>query len=65
MQPLLTRLPLGSHCSTRLRGVLAIETGENTITCTIQQSPKGEVNSGVYIPRHEALRYISSAMHRP
>ena len=25
-------------------------------------SPKGEVNSGGDIPRHEALRYISSAI---
>ena len=32
---------------------------------SIQLSPKGEVNSGGYIPRHDASRYISSAVHRP
>ena len=31
----------------------------------IQLSPEGEVNSGGYIPRREALRYISTALHRP
>ena len=31
----------------------------------IQLSPGGEVNSGGYIPRREALRYISTALHRP
>ena len=31
----------------------------------IQLSPKGEVNSGGYIPRREASRYISTALHRP
>ena len=29
----------------------------------IQLSPEGEVNSGGYIPRCEALRYISTALH--
>ena len=30
-----------------------------------QLSPEGEVNSGGYIPRREASRYISTALHRP
>ena len=29
----------------------------------IQLSPKGEVNSGGYIPRRKASRYISTALH--
>ena len=32
---------------------------------SIQLSPEGEVNSGVYIPRREASRYISTAIHLP
>ena len=32
---------------------------------SIQLSPEGEVNSGGYIPRREALRYISTALHQP
>jgi len=31
----------------------------------MQLSPEGEVNSGGYIPRREASRYISTALHRP
>ena len=31
----------------------------------IQLSPEGEVNSGGCIPRREASRYISTALHRP
>ena len=31
----------------------------------IQLSSEGEVNSGGYIPRREASRYISTALHRP
>ena len=31
----------------------------------IQLSPEGEVNSGGYIPRREASRNISTALHRP
>ena len=31
----------------------------------IQLFPEGEVNSGGYIPRREASRYISTALHRP
>ena len=31
----------------------------------IQLTPEGEVNSGGYIPRREASRYISTALHRP
>ena len=31
----------------------------------IQLSPKGEVNSGGYIPRHKVSTYISSAVHQP
>ena len=31
----------------------------------IQLSPEGEVNSGGYIPRRKASRYISTALHRP
>ena len=31
----------------------------------IQLSPEGEVNTGGYIPRREAPRYISTALHRP
>ena len=34
-------------------------------TDNIQLSPEGEVNSGGYIPRREASRYISTALHRP
>ena len=30
----------------------------------IQLFPEGEVNSGVYIPRREASRYISTSLHR-
>ena len=32
---------------------------------SIQLSPEGEVNSGGYILRREASRYISTALHRP
>ena len=32
---------------------------------TIQLSPEGEVSSGGYIPRREASRYTSTALHRP
>ena len=32
---------------------------------SIQLSPEGEMNSGRYIPRREASRYISTALHRP
>ena len=32
---------------------------------SIQLSLEGEVNSGGYIPRREASRYISTALHRP
>ena len=35
------------------------------IQIIIQLSPEGEVNSGGYIPRREASRYISTALHRP
>jgi len=35
------------------------------IQTNIQLSPEGEVNSGGYIPRREASRYISTALHRP
>ena len=42
-----------------LTGIITLETNN------IQLSPKGEVNSGGYIPRREALRYISTALHRP
>jgi len=31
----------------------------------IQLIPEGEVNSGGYIPRREASRYISTVPHRP
>ena len=31
----------------------------------LQLFPEGEVNSGGYIPRREALRFISTALHRP
>ena len=31
----------------------------------IQLFPEGEVNSGGYIMRREASRYISTALHRP
>ena len=31
----------------------------------IQLSPEGEVNSGGYIPRREASRYIFTALRRP
>ena len=31
----------------------------------IQLSPDGEVSGGGYISRHEASRYISSAVQRP
>ena len=45
-------------------------TGENfvpylKVTNNIQLSPEKEVNSGGYIPRREASRYISTALHRP
>ena len=33
-------------------------------TFTIQLSPSGSVNSGGYIPRRKASRYISTALHR-
>ena len=32
---------------------------------SIQLSPEGEVNSGGYMLRREASRYISTAPHRP
>ena len=31
----------------------------------IQLFPEGEVNSGGYIPRREASRYISTTLHLP
>jgi len=31
----------------------------------IQLSPEAEVNSGRYIPRRKASKYISTALHRP
>ena len=31
----------------------------------IQLSPEGDMNISGYIPRREALRYISTALHRP
>ena len=31
----------------------------------IQLFPEGEVNSGGYMPRREASRYVSIALHRP
>ena len=34
-----------------------------TTSNNIQLSPEGEVNSGGYILRREALRYISTALH--
>ena len=34
-------------------------------TYIIQLFPEGEVNSGRYIPRREASRYISTALHPP
>ena len=37
-----------------------MQTGNN-----IQLCPEVEVNSGGYIPRREASRYISTALHRP
>ena len=45
-----------------------IETVMSTLVLVvyiIQLSPEGEVNSGGYIPRREASRYISIALHRP
>ena len=35
------------------------------INDNIQLSPEGEVISGGYIPRREAPRYVSTALHRP
>ena len=35
------------------------------LSVIIQLFPEGEVNSGRYIPRREASRYISTALHRP
>ena len=32
---------------------------------SVQLTPEGEVNSSGYIPRREASRYISTALHRP
>ena len=37
----------------------------NIPDASIQLSPAGEVNSGGYIPRREASRYISTALERP
>ena len=38
----------------------------NFLLCNnIQLFPEGEVNSGGYIPRREASRYISTALHQP
>ena len=38
---------------------------ENFDIVIIQLSPEGEVNSGGYIPRREASRSVSTALHRP
>ena len=35
----------------------------NTLAINIQLSPEGEVSSGGCIPRREASRYISTALH--
>ena len=37
----------------------------NWLLNTIQLFPEGEVNSGGYIPRRFASRYISTTIHRP
>ena len=37
----------------------------SSIHNNIQLSPEGEVNSGGYILRSKASRYISTALHRP
>ena len=39
--------------------------GPGIYSNNIQLFPEGEVNSGGYIPRCEASRYISTALHRP
>ena len=39
--------------------------GKDSIGNNIQLSHEGEVNSGGCIPRREASRYISTALHRP
>ena len=46
-----------SRASENIRWIIIIN--------SIQLSPKGEVNSGGYILRHEGSRYISTALHRP
>ena len=43
----------------------SINMAKQTYRIIIQLSPEGEVNSGGYIPRREASRYISTALHRP
>ena len=50
---------------TTSEGNPAISSGTRKFTDIIQLSPEGEVNSGGYIPRREASRYISTALHRP
>ena len=52
-----------------LLDLIAYEIGGNHFEAknvnNIQLFPEGEVNSGGYIPRREASRYISTAFHRP
>ena len=46
--------------------IIPLNTNDNdNNNSNIQLSPEGEVNSGGYIPRREASRYISTALHRP
>ena len=46
---------------------LDLDTGMDSVDYydNIQLSPEGEMNSDGYIPRREASRYISTALHRP
>ena len=70
----ISALPCGTHL--RIIPCWPLENNSNSLLgvavdhaktspVIIQLSPEGEVNSGGYIPRREASRYICTALHRP
>ena len=57
-------LRFDSHWTKQQAVSTTINDGKATAQNNIQLFPEGEVNSGGYIPRREASRYISTALHR-
>ena len=62
----INKLSQNEHAMTTKKiSVIPRESTTTEVTDSIQLSPEGEVNCGGYIPRREASRYISTALHRP